>query len=85
MKPFYAAMLPKMGFNRHLPLGVRYGPACFNGKNLVNLATHQYAKHLEIFIASLRVNNHLGKVLRMDMDKYQMLLGTQQHFFNSGL
>ena len=26
MVPFYAAMLPKMGFNRHLPRELRYGP-----------------------------------------------------------
>ena len=80
MKPFYMAMLPKMGFNRHIPLEVRYGPKKFNGKGLVHLATHQHAKHLEDFVAELRADTHLGKALRMEMDKYQLYLGSYTHF-----
>ena len=75
-----AALLPKMGFNRHIPLKVRYGPPQYNDKGLVHFATHQHGKHLEDFISSLRDNTHLGQALWMEMDKYQMLLGTQEHF-----
>ena len=55
MKPFCAAILPKMGFNRHIPLAVRYGPPRYNGKGLVHLGTHQHAKHLEELIVALRL------------------------------
>ena len=52
-------------------------------KKLAHLAVHQHAKHLEVFVAALRLNNHLSKALRMEMDKYQMLVGTRHHFFNN--
>ena len=54
MVPFYAAMLPKMGFNRHIPKAVRFGPKKYNGKGLVHLAVHQHAKHLEEFVLNIR-------------------------------
>ena len=76
----YAAMLPKMGFNQHLPKTIRYGPKKYNGKGLTHLSIHQHAKHLEIFVSHLRYQTHLGKILRMQMDKMQLFLGTEEHF-----
>ena len=82
MVPFYKAMLPKLGFNRHLPKAVRYGPAKYNGKGLAHLAVHQHAKHLEWFVSEIRKESHLGKVLTVQMDKHQMILGTEKHFLS---
>ena len=80
MVPFYMAVLPKMGFNRHLPLEIRYGPKRYNGKGLAHLYTYQFIFHLERFIGTLRSKDNLGKLLRLQMDKHQMHLGTSQHF-----
>ena len=38
---FYQALLPRMGFNRHIPKAVRFGPKKFNGKGLVDLESYQ--------------------------------------------
>ena len=80
MVPFYKAILPKLGFNRHLPKAVRYGPKKFNGKGLVHLAVHQHAKHLEWFVSEIRKESQLGKVLKVQMDKQQMMIGSEKHF-----
>ena len=80
MVPFYQAILPAMGFNRHLPLEARYGPKKYNGKGLVHLYTHQFLKHLEWFVGTLRRNDRVGKIMRIQVAKYQMFLGTEHHF-----
>ena len=82
MTPFYAAMLPKMGLNRHIPKAIRYGPPKYNGKGLVHLGVHQHEKHLEVFVKALRTLSHFGHVLRTQMDKHQMVIGCQAHFLS---
>ena len=44
--PFFNATLPKMGFNRHFPRAVIFGPSKFQGKQLDEYATFQYTSHL---------------------------------------
>ena len=80
MVPFYASLLPKMGFNRHIPLAIRYGPKKYNGKGLTHLYTHQFLQHLIRFIGNLRCNDRVGLISRIQMDKYQLYVGSQQHF-----
>ena len=48
------ALLPKMGFNRHMPKAVLYGPLKFRGKHLFNVHTEQTLIHLEKFMAHIR-------------------------------
>lgn len=78
--PFFQAILPKMGLNRHIPKAVRFGPTKYNGKGLGDFSTEQYILHLEQFIGALRKRQELGDLFRIVMDKYQQLIGSEKHF-----
>ncbi len=45
--PIEKALLPKLGFNRHMPKAVLYGPHKFGGKQLFNVHTEQLIMHTE--------------------------------------
>ena len=52
--PIYQAILPKMGYNRHIPLAIRYKPAKYGGTGLVHVYTEQVIKHLQFLVGTLR-------------------------------
>ena len=78
---FYQALLPKLGFNRHIPLQVRYGPPKYNGKGLVEFLIQQYIQHITHLVKHLRANGEIGQLLQMEIDIYQMTIGSETHFF----
>ena len=78
--PFFNAILPKMGFNRHFPRDVILGPAKYQGKQLDDYATFQYTSHLMRFVGYVRQGKAMGNMLRVQMDQYQQIIGTEKHF-----
>lgn len=48
------AIFPKLGFNRHIPKVVLYGPKTHGGKLLMNIHTEQTILHLETFMTHIR-------------------------------
>ena len=79
--PFYQAILPKMGFNRHIPTAVRFGPKKYNGKGLADFATQQHIQHLERFCGHIRRQKEIGNLLQIEMDTIQLIMGSRHHFF----
>ena len=79
-QPGYNAILPKLGFNRHFPRAVIFGPAKYQGKQMIDYKIFQYTSHLVRFVGYLRQNKELGNVLRIQMDQHQLLIGSGKHF-----
>ena len=63
--PFFNSVLPKMGFNRHFPRAVIFGPKELQGKQMKDYATYQYTSHLIRFVGYLRQNGEMGNILRI--------------------
>lgn len=80
--PIYEALLPVLGYNRHLPLAVRHGPRSHGGAGMIHMYTEQGIKHLQHTLSLLRQDIDLPKQLRITMSNYQMLIGTQTLFLN---
>ena len=52
--PVERALLPKLGFNRHMPKSVSYGPTKFWGKQMMHVHTEQLILHTEKFMVHIR-------------------------------
>lgn len=65
------AILPKIGFNRHMPKVVLYGPKIYGGKQLMNMHTKQIILHLGTSMVHTRGADDMGTLQRI-------LLNTQQ-------
>lgn len=81
-KPIYSALLPILGYNRHLPLAVRHGPKAFGGAGMLHMYTEQGTKHLKHTLSLLKQTSDLPKQLRITLSNYQMLIGTRTLFLN---
>ena len=79
-QPAYNAILPKIGFNRHFSRAVIFGPVKYQGKQMIDYKIFQYTSHLVRFVGYLRQKQELGNVLRIQMDQYQLLIGSDNHF-----
>lgn len=49
----YSALLPQMGYNRHIPKVVRHGPKHLGGLGLIHMYTEQGIKHLQHFMGTI--------------------------------
>ena len=81
-RPIYTALLPKLGYNRHLPLALRFGPTKYGGVGLKHMYTEQCIKHLQYFIGTLRQDTEQADTLRILISTYQLQIGTEQLFLN---
>ena len=79
--PFYTALLPKLGINRHMPRALLHGPPQVAGLGLVNLEAEQLALHVSGLIAQIRKNDRVGQTMRASIDALQIYLGTEKQFF----
>lgn len=78
---FYMAMLPKIGFNRHMPRATIFGPHRYGGMNMMDMKTEQIAQHTANVIAQIRKNDKVGQTMRAAIDCYQLYLGIGKQFF----
>ena len=79
--PFYTALLPKLGINRHMPRVLLHGPPQVAGLGLVNLEAEQLAMHVSGMIAQIRKDDRVGQTMRASIDALQIYLGTEAQFF----
>ena len=79
--PFYTALLPKLGINRHMPRVLLHGPPQVAGLGLINLEAEQLALHVSGMIAQIRKDDRVGQTMRASIDALQIYLGTEVQFF----
>ena len=82
-KPIYSGILPKMGYNRHLPLAVRFGPIKYGGAGMVHVFTEQIIKHIQLFTGISRQETELAKIQRIVLSSLQLYVGSQKLFLNT--
>ena len=75
------ALLPKLGFNRHMPKTVLYGPLQYGGKQLMNPHTEQTILHTEKIMAHLRGGDDIGKLQLILLNKQQLVSGAKDFLF----
>jgi ribonuclease HI len=79
--PFYNALLPKLGINRHMPRTLLHGPLKLAGLSLTNLSAEQLAMHITGLVTQLRKRDRVGLTMHASIDALQLYLGTTAHFF----
>ena len=79
--PFFTALLPKLGINRHMPRAILHGPPQVAGLGLVNLEAEQISLHITGLIAQIRKNDRVGQTMSASIDALQLYLGLENHFF----
>ena len=71
-----------MGFNRHIPTAIRYGPKRLNGKGLIDLEIQQFTQHVERLVGYLRKEDEVGNLLHIQLETHQILIGSSKLFLN---
>jgi hypothetical protein len=74
-RPVKHAILPKLGFNRNLPLEVAYGPKSLGGVGLRHLFTEQGAIKVMILLKQIRIQRPLGKLAQIKLAWDQRVAG----------
>jgi hypothetical protein len=73
--PFFMALLPKLGLNRHMPRALLQGPRNVAGLELVDLEAEQIAQHVTGLISQLRKNDRVGQTMNACIMHYNFILG----------
>jgi hypothetical protein len=79
--PFYTALLPKIGINRHMPRAILHAPSKLAGLGLVNLTAEQLSMHVTGLILQIRKFDRVGQTMLACIDALQLYLGTTRQFF----
>jgi hypothetical protein len=79
--PFYNALLPKLGINRHMPRALLHGPLRVAGLDLLNLHAEQLALHVTGLIIQIRKYDRVGQNMLTCIDALQLYLGLEKQFF----
>jgi hypothetical protein len=68
--------LPNMGYNRHTPLAVAYGPKNLGGIGMCNLFVEQGTAKTATILKQVRALKELGRTIRCQYQWAQRLAGT---------
>ena len=79
-RPFYRALLPKLGFNQKTAKVIIFGPKRYGGMQMMDLKVEQIAKHVSNLITHIRRDDRVGKTILASIDTYQLLIGRANHF-----
>jgi hypothetical protein len=79
---FINAILPKMGFNRHMPRVVIFGPQIYGGVALADAKVEQTVFLVTDMITELQRSTLVGKQFKYLIANYQRYLGTAIPFFH---
>ena len=74
-KPIINHILPKLGYNRHLPRAVVFGSSKFGGLNLKHLYIDQGTKHVTQFIKYYRNGGSIGDLLKISLQWLRLIAG----------
>ena len=79
--PYFTALLPKLGLNRHMPRALLHGSLQVAGLGLVDLEAEQIALHVTGLISQIRKNDRVGQTMTATIDALQLYLGLERQFF----
>jgi len=71
------ALLPQLGYNRHMPCRVVFGPTNLGGGGFTKIKYEQVACQTEELICTLRKNDDMSMNYKISADSIQALLGSQ--------
>ena len=80
--PAMAAVLPKMGFNRHTSKHILHGSPKYGGMQLPSLYIDQGIGQLRLFLGHLRRGDETSRLLLVAMTIMQLRVGSQILFLN---
>lgn len=72
-----------MGFDRHIPRAIAYGPQNYGGLNLPHLYTEECVLKIESLICHVRADTSIGKMMVYNINWIQMLAGISQPILHS--
>ena len=81
--PFLAKCLPAMGYNRHMPRVVLYGPMKYGGQALLALFTEQGIDGLQALIGHIRAETDISHLLLILLSYLQVIAGIQAPYLQS--
>ena len=76
MSPVYQALLPPLGFNRHTPHAVLYGPHRLGGSSRHHLYSASGLQHINRFLGHLRQQDAIAKLYMTELNLLQLYSGT---------
>ena len=74
--------IPKLGIDVHLPLAYRYAPLKYQGLNSLHVEDKQFIEKLKIFLFHVSTDTQLARIIKVNMESLQLLLGTNHHIFH---
>jgi hypothetical protein len=74
--PLINAILPTLGYNRHMPRALVYGPIAFGGMGIHHLGTEQGVAHVKHTLGSLRNNTNDITAIQSLLEAYSITAGT---------
>ena len=75
MSPIYQALLPALGYNRHTPHAVVYGPHRYGGDARHHLDTEQGTQHIRRFMGHLRQGDDVARLFLIELNLLQLYAG----------
>jgi hypothetical protein len=73
--PLTTAVLPKLGFNQHMPRAVAYAPTYFGGVGLQRLSTEQGISHIQHLLGSIRCGSTDNTAIKGLLEAYSIVTG----------
>ena len=77
-QPCINALLPKMGYNRHFPRALVFGPVQYGGLGIKNLYYSQGCQHMKWFLKVMRSDSTINPLLNILLRQTQMEAGTRE-------
>eukprot|EP00957_Ditylum_brightwellii_P034877 2643100-Ditylum_brightwellii.AAC.1 len=76
MKPFVHAILPKLGFNRHMARAIIYGSTKYGGFQLAHLYLEQGYLVIKHFVGHVQEETLTGDQIIVALSKAQLISGS---------
>jgi len=76
------AFLPKIHINRNTARSIVHGPIILGGLAIPNIHTVQGIDKLHLFLGHLRLQDHTGTLIAIDLSFLQLISGSQQFILN---
>jgi hypothetical protein len=75
------AVLPRLGYNKHMPRAVVFATKSRGGIGLLNLPTEQGASQLQLLLTHIRAKSNLHDTIIILIETYQLITGTSKSPF----
>ena len=80
-KELYRPLLPKLGWNRNLPLLLRYNDVSLMSLGLANPYWEQGFSHIELILSHGNRDTITGKLLTVMIEQHQLAIGCMNNIF----